>query len=167
MTLKPLLGILETIIQNHFKSHMLGLKLIGIVSFLKLLEIRMHSLHLLYPLLNVLRIASLDSHHWWDLENSPLIRWPWWMYVSWCVTGKLFWFWFRSIQPKIDIQLRPRGYRSFRPWQFRPSDGRIIGRFTFRSISQSFCPQMVNKYFLKKKIFRFYEWQWLFIRYRQ
>ena len=92
--LKTLLGILETIIQNHFKSHMLGLMLIGIVSFLKLLEIGMHSLHLLYPLLNVLRFASLDSHHWWDLENSPLIRWPWWMYVSWCVTSKLFWFWF-------------------------------------------------------------------------
>ena len=68
--------------------------LIGIVSFLKLLEIGMHSLHLLYPLLNVLRIASLDSHHWWDLENSPLIRWPWRMYVSWCVTSKLFWIWF-------------------------------------------------------------------------
>ena len=47
-----------------------------------------------FPLLNLLRIASLDSHHWWDLENSPLIRWPWWMYVSWCVTSKLFWFWF-------------------------------------------------------------------------
>ena len=54
----------------------------------------MHSLHLLYPLLNLLRIASLDSHHWWNLENSPLIRRPWWMYVSWCVTSKLFWFWF-------------------------------------------------------------------------
>ena len=42
MTLKPLLGTLEAIIQNHFKSHMLGLMLIGIVSFLKLLEIGMH-----------------------------------------------------------------------------------------------------------------------------
>ena len=54
---------LFTIIQNHFKSHMLELMLIVIVSFLKLLEIGMHSLHLLYPLLNLLRIASLDSHH--------------------------------------------------------------------------------------------------------
>ena len=44
MTLKPLL---ETIIQNHFKSHMLGLMPIGIVSSSKLLEIGMHSLHLL------------------------------------------------------------------------------------------------------------------------
>ena len=94
MTLKSLLGTLEIIIQNHFKSHMLGLMLIGIVSFPKLLEIGMHSLHLLYPLLNVLRIASLYSHRWWDLGTSPLIRWPWWMYVSWCVTSKLFWFWF-------------------------------------------------------------------------
>ena len=31
MTLKPLLGTLETIIQNHFKSHLLGLMLKGIV----------------------------------------------------------------------------------------------------------------------------------------
>ena len=63
MTLKPLLGILETIIQKHFKSHILGLMFLGIVSFLKLLEIGMYSLQLLYPLLNLLRIASLDSHH--------------------------------------------------------------------------------------------------------
>ena len=61
--LKPLLGTLETIIQNHCNSLMLGLMPISIVSFPKLLEIRMHSLHLLYPLLNVLRIAYLDSHH--------------------------------------------------------------------------------------------------------
>ena len=61
--LKTPLRHAKTIIQNHFKSHMLGLVLIGIVSFLKLLEIGIHSLHLLYPLLNVLRIASLDSHH--------------------------------------------------------------------------------------------------------
>ena len=105
MTLKSLLGILEIIIQNHFKSHMLEPMLIGIVSFLKLLEIGMHSLHLLYPLLNLLRIASLDSHHWWDLENSPLIRWPWWMYVSWCVTSKLFWFWFWFWY--IDVPFKP------------------------------------------------------------
>ena len=85
MTFKRLLGTLETIIQNHFKPQ---------VSFLKLLEIGMHCLHLLYPLLNVLRNASLDSHHWWALGNSFLICWPWWMHVSWCVTSKLVWFWF-------------------------------------------------------------------------
>ena len=61
--LKTPLRHTRNIIQNHFKSHMLGLMLIGIVSFLKLLEIDMHSLHLLFPLLIVLRIASLDSHH--------------------------------------------------------------------------------------------------------
>ena len=38
LTLKPLLSTLETIIQNHFKSSMLGLMLIGIFSFLKLLD---------------------------------------------------------------------------------------------------------------------------------
>ena len=100
MTLKPLLGTLETIIQNHFKSHMLGLRLISTVSFLKLLEIGMHSLHLLYPLRNILRIASLDSHYWWDLGTSPLTHWPRWMNVCWCVTGKIFWvlFWFTNLK---------------------------------------------------------------------
>ena len=70
MTLKPLLGTLETIIQNHFKSHMLGLMLIGIVSFLKLLEIGMHSLHLLYEcsedcisrFTSLMRSRELSSH---------------------------------------------------------------------------------------------------------
>ena len=61
--LKTPLRHIRTTIQNHFKSHMLRLMLIGIVSFLKLLEIGMHYLHLLYLLLIVLRIASLDSHH--------------------------------------------------------------------------------------------------------
>ena len=54
--------MLETIIQNHFKSHMPRLMLISTVSSLKLLEIGNHSLHLLCPLLNVLMIAALDSH---------------------------------------------------------------------------------------------------------
>ena len=54
--------------RNHHSEpfqvpYILGVMLIGIVSFLKLLEIGMHSLHLLYPLLNVQRIASLYSHH--------------------------------------------------------------------------------------------------------
>ena len=37
------------------------LMLLGTVSSKKLLEIGIHSLRLLFPLLNVLRIASLDS----------------------------------------------------------------------------------------------------------
>ena len=60
---KTLLDTLETTIQNHFKSHMPELMLISIVSSLKLSETGMHALHLLDPLLNVLRIPSLDSHH--------------------------------------------------------------------------------------------------------
>ena len=59
----PVDDALETIIQNHFKSHMPELMLIGTVYSLKLLEIGMNFLHLLYPLLNIVRIASLDSHH--------------------------------------------------------------------------------------------------------
>ena len=83
----------ETTIQNHFKSHMPELMFIGTVSSQKLLEIGMHSLHMLYPLLKVLRIASLDSHHWWDLGTSPLPRWPCWMNVCWHVASEIFWFW--------------------------------------------------------------------------
>lgn len=32
--------------------------------------------YLLYPLLRVLRIASLDSYHWRDIRNGHFIQWP-------------------------------------------------------------------------------------------
>ena len=73
---KSLLGAPETSIHNFFNSHITGLMLISTDSSLKQLETGMDSLHLLYPLLNVLKIVSLDSHHWWDLGTSPLIHWP-------------------------------------------------------------------------------------------
>ena len=77
MTLKLLLGTLDTIIQNHFKFNMIGLMLKGIVYFLKLLEIGMHTLILLYLLLNILRIASLvlsfvDPGECMSVDMSPV-----------------------------------------------------------------------------------------------
>ena len=86
-------GALETIIQNHFKSHMPGLRLISTVSFLKL-EIGMNSRICYIFWENVLRIASLDLHHCWDLGTGPLTRWIWQMNVYWRVTSKISWFWY-------------------------------------------------------------------------
>ena len=107
------------------------LLLISTVSFLKLLEIGMHSLDLLYPLQNVLRNASLDSHYWWDLVTSPLTRSPRWMNVCWCVTSKILWFWFWKVSgpivwrsnrqsdlnptPKLTIILRFLIFQTIRP----------------------------------------------------
>ena len=93
-TFNPHIGAVGISIQWHFSCHMLELTFISTVSSQTPLGIGMHSLHLLSPLLKVLRTLLLDSHHLWDLETSLCNCWPWWMNVYWCITSKIFWFWY-------------------------------------------------------------------------
>ena len=89
MTFNPQIGAV-----GNFKCHMPELIFISTVSFQTPLGMGMYSLQLSSPLLKVLRTLSLDSHHLWDLETSLCNHWPWWINVYWCVTSKIFWFWF-------------------------------------------------------------------------
>ena len=62
----------------------------------------------------VLRTLLLDSHHLWDLETSLCNCWPWWMNVYWCVTSKVFWFWFiRSLKLWCSFRHLPESFFFF------------------------------------------------------